>query len=268
MPATPVNVSVELLEVILLLAGTILLWRQGLSRAARNTPAALPPWSVSLSDFLLFTFITFTGGLFTAFVSGLVLVRFSLPADTKTILNSAAFQLGLLAGPALLPLNLSHHPLLPTLNWRVLKSGVATFLIALPIVTVVSIAWQALLEWLHVPAEPQDLLRMFSQATEPAIIAVMVILATVIAPMTEELLFRATIFRYLRTRSPRWLAFLLSGIVFAALHLSVASFLPLVVLAIVFSFAFERTGKIGTTMIAHGLFNLHTIVLLLLGVTS
>ena len=268
MPATPVNISVEILEVILLLLGAILLWRKGLSRAARTTPAALPEWNVSLSDFLLFTFITFAGGLFAAFVSGLVLARFSLPADTKTIINSAIFQLGLLIGPAVLPLNLSHHPLLPTMNWRILKSGVCTFLVALPIVTIVSIAWQALLDWSGVPAEPQDLLRMFTQATQPAIIAVMVILATVIAPMTEELLFRATIFRYLRTRSPRWVAFLLSGIVFASLHLSLASFLPLVVLAMVFSVAFERTGRIGTTMIAHGLFNLHTIILLLLGVTS
>ena len=277
MPATPVNISVAVFEVLLLLLGVILLWRLVLRRSARiaaRANVALPPWSVSLSDFLLFAFLMVAGGLFSAFLSGLILARFTLPADTKTILNSAVFQLGLLIGPAVLPLNLSHHPLLPAISGGVIRSGLCTFLIALPIVSLVNVAWQALLDFCGLPAEQQDLLRMFSQATEPALIVVMIVLATVIAPITEELLFRATLFRYLRTRVPRWVALLLPGVVFAALHVNwtnmdgLASFLPLVTLAVVFSIAFERTGRIGTAMVAHGLFNLHTIVLLLLGVTA
>jgi membrane protease YdiL (CAAX protease family) len=39
-------------------------------------------------------------------------------------------------------------------------------------------------------------------------------------------------------------------------------------LAIVFSLAYERTGRIGTTMIAHALFNLNMILLVLVGVTA
>jgi membrane protease YdiL (CAAX protease family) len=47
-----------------------------------------------------------------------------------------------------------------------------------------------------------------------------------------------------------------------------ASFVPLIVLAVIFSIAFERTGEIGTAMLAHSLFNLHTVILLLAGVTE
>jgi len=55
---------------------------------------------------------------------------------------------------------------------------------------------------------------------------------------------------------------------FGAAHTSLSSFAPLVVLGLVFSFAFERTGRIGTTMVAHGLFNLNTIILILSGITN
>jgi len=138
----------------------------------------------------------------------------------------------------------------------------------------VNFAWLELLKKLGLPTEQQDLLRMFTQATEPALIGLMIVLATLIAPVTEELLFRATLFRYLRTRIPRLLALFLPGTVFAALHVNwvtlegLPSLLPLVTLAVVFSLAYERTGSIATAMVAHGLFNLHTILLLFSGATS
>jgi hypothetical protein len=92
--------------------------------------------------------------------------------------------------------------------------------------------------------------------------------AILVAPISEELLFRAGIFRYVRTRLPRWLALLLPALLFALLHLDVGSFVPLVTLAVIFSLAYERTGNIGTTMVAHALFNLNAAVLVLAGVDS
>ena len=88
----------------------------------------------------------------------------------------------------------------------------------------------------------------------------MIVLATVVAPATEELIFRAGIFRYARTRLPRWAALLLPACLFAALHNHLASFAPLVVLGLVFSLAYERTGRIGTAIVAHALFNLYSVI--------
>ena len=42
--------------------------------------------------------------------------------------------------------------------------------------------------------------------------------------------------------------------------------MPLFVLGVVFSLAYERTGRILVTVIAHGLFNLNTIIVLLSGI--
>lgn len=275
MPATPANIFVFVVEALLLLSGVVLLVRHGSRRIdpATGTQAsdALTPWQIPLSDFLLFALVIIAGGFVGTVASGLLLSLTTLPPDTKTILNSAAFQIGLLIGPALVPLQLGHQALRPPLTRSTLLSGAATFVIALPIVTLMNLFWLWCLKTCGLPAEQQDLLRMFSQADSTPLLGLMIILATMIAPMTEELLFRATLFRYLRTRLPRALALLIPGIIFAALHVDwktldgLASFLPLITLAVVFSIAFERTGKIGTPIVAHGLFNLHTILILFSG---
>ena len=92
--------------------------------------------------------------------------------------------------------------------------------------------------------------------------------SVVVAPVTEELIFRRGLFRWLRTRLPRPAALLLPAVLFAALHANLASFPALVVLGVIFSLAYERTGRIGTSIVAHALFNLHTILLVLAGVTD
>jgi uncharacterized protein len=276
MPATPTNIAVALVEVGLLLAGLVLLWRHALSTQARHASRqpGIGTWNITVSEFLLFTFLMIAGGLVAGFFGGLVFKRWEFTDDTRMILGSAAFQLGLLVGPALLPLNLTHHPLRPPLTAGAFRTGVTTFLIALPIVTLVNLGWLEFLKFADLPTEQQDLLRMFSQAEQPALIALLVVLATLVAPVTEELLFRATLFRYLRTRIPRWTALILPGTIFAALHVNwmtlegLPSFVPLITLAVIFSIAYERTGKIATAMVAHGLFNLHTILLVFSGATA
>ena len=99
----------------------------------------------------------------------------------------------------------------------------------------------------------------------------MIVLAVVVAPLTEELVFRAGLFRFLRGRVPRWLALVGPSLVFAMLHVDwstlqgLASLAPLVVLAVVFSLAYERTGHIGTPIVAHACFTLNTIFVILSG---
>ncbi|MCX6944811.1 MAG: CPBP family glutamic-type intramembrane protease, partial [Opitutales bacterium] len=51
-----------------------------------------------------------------------------------------------------------------------------------------------------------------------------------------------------------------------AMHANLASFAPLVALGLVFALAYERTGRISTTIVAHALFNLTATLLVLAGV--
>ncbi len=277
MPATSSNIALLIFEGILLLGGLVLIWRQvgrPAGRAAWRSPAPLAPWVVPPTDFLLFVFLIAVGGLLAQFVAALILGSLHLAADTRAILANTAFQFGLLLSVALLPRGTQRSGA----GWRDLRgtvaTGAATFLIALPVVTGVNLLWLGLLKFCGLPAEEQELLRLFEHTESKALLALLIGLAVIVAPIAEELIFRGTIFRYLRTRWPHWLALLVPGAIFAALHVNwrtldgFASFAPLVALAIILALAYERTGRIGTAVVAHALFNLHSVVLLFAGVTT
>jgi membrane protease YdiL (CAAX protease family) len=122
------------------------------------------------------------------------------------------------------------------------------------------------------PIEGQDVVGLFVNAHSIAAKATLFVLAVCVAPVTEELVFRAGLFRYLRTRFPRRVSLLGPALIFGALHVDwksldgLAAFAPLTVLGMILSLAYERTGRIGTAIVAHALFNLNTILLLLAGV--
>jgi uncharacterized protein len=255
------------IELILLLSGLFLLWRIRLSPAARQgtTTAMLPRWDVPLSGFLLLAWLVCAGGFTASLGARVIIDRRPMGSDEMIALGTVAGQVGILGGIAVFRRFFDHSKSEPIASkWNsVASSGVATFLLAMPVVFVTSLLWQALLDAVGLPAEKQDLIRMFLEVESPLLLVAMVFLACVGAPVTEELVFRAGIFRYARSRLPRWGALLLPSCLFAALHGNLASFAPLVALGILFSLAYERTGRIGTSMIAHALFNLNSLVLIL-----
>jgi hypothetical protein len=271
MSELPAQIAIAL-ELSLILSGAWLLWRIVLSPTARAeaAPARLLTWEISLTDFLLFLWCVIIGGLAVQLGLNQLLKHAALSSTQRLIFVGGAFQFGMLAGIGFFRLILQRHVVTPPTSATLhpALSGFATFIISLPVLTAVSAVWQFLLQLCGIPAEKQDLIDIFANAKSPGLLAFMIVLATVVAPLTEELLFRAGLFRFMRTRLPRWAALVIPSCLFGALHGNLASFAPLVALGIIFSLAYERTGRIATTMIAHGLFNLNTIALILAGVTA
>ncbi|MBP6506063.1 MAG: CPBP family intramembrane metalloprotease [Opitutaceae bacterium] len=270
MPDSTAQAAIAI-ELALFFAGCILLWRLGLSPTARGAtrsqPSPLPAWEIPLSSFFLFLWLVVCGGLIAQMAAVPLLQLVPMGATARLILTGAAFHGGMFLGVALFMLRYD-RPWVARLAQplrRLLPAGLATFLIVLPVLTAVSLAWQGLLEFAGIPVEPQDLIDIFANAKSPRLLTLMIILATVVAPITEELVFRAGLFRFARTRLPRWAALFLPACLFAALHANLASFAPLAVLGVIFSLAYERTGSIAVPIIAHGLFNLNTILLLRAG---
>ena len=262
MPA-PTNVFASVLELGLVFAGLVLLWRLVFSPAARAAPppALLAPWDTPLSDVFLFLWLAICGGLVLPIVAQQAVRALALDAQTKLILVNAGFHGGMLAGIAVHQVFFhARAPRTPLAVGSSLLPGAAAFLLSLPLVVLVGLAWTGLLKLCGLPVEPQDAVAFFTRTKSPVLIAAMIALAAVIAPITEELIFRAGIFRYARTRLPRWAALLLPACLFAALHNHLASFAPLVVLGIVFSLAYERTGRIATAIVAHALFNAYSVL--------
>lgn len=265
----PATSAVLALEFALLIGGLVLLWRQGLSSAARSRPALLPAWDVSLSDFFLFLWLVIIGGVAGQYGLSLFLKHHPLDKAHLTIIGTAAFHGGMLLGMAAYRFFFSRSkPHLTPAVLSALNSGLVTFLIAFPVITAVSLLWQGLLYLCHITPENQEAIDLLRDTDSPALRFLLLVVAIMLAPITEELIFRAGIFRYVRTRMPRWAALLLPAVLFASLHANLGSFVPLVALALVFSLAFERTGNIGTTIVAHALFNLNASVLVLAGMNT
>jgi hypothetical protein len=265
------------LELGLALGGAVLLWRLGLSPAARTrpAPAILGPWDAPATEFFTFVALVVLGSFLAAAGGGWAAKSLALRGDAVTVCSGAAAQLGMLAGVAAYRFGIEKRPFGPALSQPgIFSSGAVTFLISLPLLIATATGWEFLLKQLGLPAERQDLIAMFANAESPWLLAVMIALAVLIAPLTEEFVFRAGFFRFLRTRIPRRVALLLPALVFAALHVNwqtlqgLASLAPLVVLAVVFSLAYEHTGRIGTAIVAHACFNLNTILVILSGITA
>jgi len=154
-------------------------------------------------------------------------------------------------------------------GWRSLMwSGFTTLLFALPVVALVSAGWTLIVRALGLPDAPQDLIAVFGAVKSPLVLIAMMLVATVIAPMNEELLFRGVIFRFFRQRFGRGLAYAVSGTLFGLLHGNWAGFLPLAVLGVALAIAYERSGDIRVPIVAHGLFNLNTTIFLLAGLPA
>jgi membrane protease YdiL (CAAX protease family) len=286
MPAhlTPALTAALAAESILCLAGLVIWLLVTLRPSVRTQPARLTPWPISFSDFLVCGFAVVGGGFFLQILGGAVfdplLKKFSASHDTHIVVYGVVFQFGLLAGVTgagayLRTLRKNRGPSPPRRGaLPLLLAGVLTFLAVLPVVYLTGYLWNNFLERLGLPPEPQDLISVFAHAKLSVSSVVLFILATITAPVVEELIFRAGLFRYLRTRVPHWAALTLPSLFFAGLHVDwktlsgLSSLVPLIVLAIIFSLAYERTGRIGVTMIAHALFNLNMILLIMAGMPT
>ena len=280
-------------EVALNIAGVGIICRIAFERAVRKLrpEPALADWNLPAADFLLFLALSVMAAFIAPALLNLGMGRSSIGADSRIVFNAAAMDAGVLAGAAIFyAIVCKWRPAPPRKPFDALITGASTFLVAVPILNVVTLAWQAILDWCGVGVQKQDMVDLLLNTHSSVARNILIVLAIVVAPVTEEVLFRAGMFRFLRTylpglavrlaaespgkrpwlapRAARALALLLPAAVFGSAHASLSFFPPLLVLGVIFSLAYERTGRIGTTIVAHGLFNLNTIVLVFAGLTS
>ncbi len=244
----------------------------------RRAEPCMPRWEASLGDTLLAAWVAVCAALVGSLFAGSVARQLSLTSEDGwlSVVSVLGFQgaiIAALAGFALYR-RVAGRPL-PACGIRPsapftdrLLLGAATFCVALPFVYGASFLSAQAMELLGLPVKLQDLANLFATTDSPPLLFALTFMAIVVAPLGEEVLFRAGFFRIARRFLPRWLAVLLSAVAFASLHLSAIHFVPLVVLGIVFALAYERSGSLLVPVVAHGLFNLNSILMLLTGAGS
>lgn len=97
---------------------------------------------------------------------------------------------------------------------------------------------------------------------------VLIVVAVVVAPIVEEIVFRGVLLRALRSRMPVVPAVVIQGVVFGASHASLAYgagnlglVLVLSTMGVTFGFAAEHAGRLGPSMWAHAMVNATAIAL-------
>lgn len=126
-------------------------------------------------------------------------------------------------------------------------------------------ASQWLLQLVHVPPKPQAAIEALRTTTDWTRQAAVGLTAVVLAPLFEEIVFRGILFVSLRQAGYPRLAFWGTALLFAATHLNLMTFLPLVFFALVLNLVYLRTGSLVAPITAHAAFNATNYFWVLLG---
>jgi|SRR5438128_6200909 len=127
---------------------------------------------------------------------------------------------------------------------------------------VLPIAWYlgnlsvGVMERLRLKAVPQPSVQMLQTSASFGPQIFLAILAIVVAPVTEELLFRGILYPFIKQQGYPKLALWGTAVLFGVLHLNLMTFVPLTFLGLVLAWLYETTDDLLAPIFAHGLFNL------------
>jgi membrane protease YdiL (CAAX protease family) len=171
----------------------------------------------------------------------------------------------LLASGGLLVLYLSIKPFLPVSedwfrfkfrsNW--ILWGLGGYLVALPVVIVVSLINQRLWQG---QGGSNPILPLALEGRDSVALLIFFLTACVAAPVFEEIIFRGFLLPSLTRYMPVWGAILASSLLFAIAHLSLSEVLPLLALGMVLGVVYTRSRNLLASMLLHGLWNAGTLL--------
>lgn len=107
----------------------------------------------------------------------------------------------------------------------------------------------------HIKAEEQQVVHALKTTTSWVYRACLGVTAIVLAPLAEELLFRGILYPTVKQSGYPRLALWGTSLAFAAVHLNLATFVPLTFLAIVLTLLYEKTNNLLAPILVHSLFN-------------
>lgn len=288
MPTGFTQQTLTVFEFGLLLAGVwlagLLAFKPGFRRHWLNTNK-LPFWDVTIAEFALYFLVLFSSGFVFQSILRMWLGTYINNSPDRAGLEIMIYGTGLdggaLVGWLLFPfvrralyvdygVNPATTPVpAPALSWdKTLLYAAGTLALSMPVLLALSVGWSFVLQKFGLPDVPQDTIAIFADTKSPVVIFGMLLVACGLAPMMEELLFRAGLYRFCRQKFGRGYALLISSVVFGAIHFNWAGFIPLAVLGAMLALVYETTGSIRVAIVAHAFFNLNTILAILSGMTK
>ena len=139
---------------------------------------------------------------------------------------------------------------------RSLMLGIMIALLAMPIMLALGHLWAQLLNLIHIHTHPQTSVQML-QGSAPLHLRILIgVIAVLIAPLAEEMVFRGILYPTLKRYGLRRWALWGTAILFGAAHANWMTLLPLTVFGVVLALLYESTNNLLTPIVAHSFFNL------------
>lgn len=142
---------------------------------------------------------------------------------------------------------------------RALSTGVVLILAATPLILLAEAITQ---NFFGGGSSRQEIVDLFNTSRTLQQRVLIIILAVVVAPISEEFIFRFFIYGVVRRYFGIALGLIFNAALFAAAHNHLPSMLPLFVLGACFTLAYEWSGSILVSMSMHALFNSVQLVFL------
>ncbi len=135
--------------------------------------------------------------------------------------------------------------------------GLGGYFVALPLMLGVALLNQQIWQG---QGGSNPLLQTVLEEQDPVALAVFFLTAAVAAPLFEETLFRGFLLPSLTKYMTVGWAIALSGLIFAAAHLSLSEVLPLTLLGCILGFVYTRSRNLLSPMLLHSIWNSATML--------
>ncbi len=253
---------------LLFLIGQLLFKKEGAILATNSNTSWSTPWDWEITWQVIIVGFFFVGQFVLPLLLGLAGINVT-ESSLRIKALYVLFTYILMAAGGIAVLFFSVKPYLPLAedikedwfkfkfwdNWFVW--GLGGYLVAIPCVLLVSLINQQI--W-NGQGGSNPLLYLALQAQDKVALTIFFSTASFAAPLFEELIFRGFLLPSLTRYFSVTVSIILSGLLFAVAHLSLAEVLPLVTLGIILGFVYTRSRNLLAPMLLHSLWNSGTLL--------
>ncbi len=141
---------------------------------------------------------------------------------------------------------------------RLICYGIGGYIASVPLLFMSVFAMMPLFKKLEktYPTPPHPLLEITAGAKSPLELALIFILASIVAPVVEEFIFRGVLQNAIKIRFGPWPGIIISSVIFSLLHQQLPlGFLPIMILGLVFGVLAETKKSLVPSIVAHSINN-------------
>lgn len=133
--------------------------------------------------------------------------------------------------------------------------GLLGYIAFIPILISIFIIVIVIVNITNYKPQPQPIFEIFFEEKRTNVLTSLIILISIIGPITEEMFFRGFAYSALKRRFGVVFAALVSSSVFALLHANIVGFFPIMSLGLLLTYLYEKSGSLIPSITVHTLHN-------------